>query len=184
MNLHDIYITRTTPDGYGDKGTAHSYIEVYERLLAPMRETAKAVLEIGVGPQALSLRMWCIYFPNAEIAGIDPDPIREALPKRAYVLQANAYHAATALQFSATKFDLIVDDGSHLLNDQLAAVQLYRPLLAPEGLLIIEDVVDLDRVAETFHKAGMCEIHDLRSLKGRYDDVLIVYRGPDDTTSR
>ena len=37
----------TYPDGYGDKGTAHSYIEVYESLLAPMRETARSILEIG-----------------------------------------------------------------------------------------------------------------------------------------
>jgi hypothetical protein len=178
LPLRDIYDRRTTPDGYGDKGTAHSYIEIYEQLLEPMRMTARAVLEIGVGPRALSLRMWDAYFPNALIVGIDPDPLLEPVPEGVHVICADAYTAETARRVAALSggYDLIVDDGSHALGDQLAAIRLYRPLLAPGGLLVIEDVDHLDHVRSAFTDAGSCEIFDLRPVKNRYDDVLVVFR--------
>src|SRR5271165_6687368 len=68
--LQNFYLALSGPDGYGDKGTAHSYIDVYAELLAPMRERAVEVLEIGVGPEALSLRLWRAFFPRALIVGI------------------------------------------------------------------------------------------------------------------
>ena len=183
LTLQEIYNQRTTPDGYGDKGTAHSYIEVYESLLAPMRETARAVLEIGVGPAALSLRMWNVYFPNALVVGVDPDPIREEMPDGVHVVCADAYTAETVKRIGtlASGYDLIIDDGPHGLGDQLAAIRLYRPLLAPGGLLVIEDVANLNHVVSAFHDAGECEIYDRRHVKGRYDDVLIMYRNMETT---
>jgi beta-1,4-mannosyl-glycoprotein beta-1,4-N-acetylglucosaminyltransferase len=174
--LREIYEQRTTPDGYGDKGTAHSYIEVYEKMLEPMRTTARHVLEIGVGPQAMSLRMWKEYFPNATVDGVDPDPVTEVLPDNTRVLQANAYDARTARALGDYAYDLIIDDGSHTLEHQLIAVSLYRPMLRPGGLLIIEDVAALDQVESAFRATGECEIFDRRAVKGRYDDVLVVYK--------
>ena len=175
--LREIYDAgRTTPDGYGDKGTAHSYIEVYEELLAPMRESAIRVLEIGVGPQAMSLRMWAEYFPNAKVDGIDPDPVREALPYNIRVLQMDAYDAESFRALGGYAYDLVIDDGSHTLHDQLVTVGLYRPMLRRGGLLVIEDVAGLDQVRGAFMAAGDCEIFDRRAVKGRYDDVLIVYK--------
>ena len=47
--------------GNNDKGSNHSYIEIYERLLSPYRDTNCKVLEIGVA-QGYSLRMWNQYF--------------------------------------------------------------------------------------------------------------------------
>ena len=178
--LQEIYEQRTTPDGYGDKGTAHSYIEVYERLLGSMRDSARGVLEIGVGPAALSLRMWREYFFNATVVGIDPDPVRESLPAGVLVFAADAYTVETAQRAARITdghggYDLIIDDGSHALGDQLAFIRLYRPLLASGGLLIVEDVNHLDRVESAFRDAGDCHVYDLRAQKGRYDDVLIVY---------
>ena len=57
--------------GCGDKGTMHSYIEYYEQLLKPYRESFTDILEIGVAPGALSLKMWEQYFTNANIYGVD-----------------------------------------------------------------------------------------------------------------
>src|SRR6266481_3140055 len=67
---------------------ADYYTKFYSLLLEHKRETARAVLEIGIGtPGAMShvpnykpgasLRMWQEYFPDAHIYGADKD--REAL---------------------------------------------------------------------------------------------------------
>ena len=45
--LNEIYQNYTTPDGNGDKGTAHTYIGVYEEILAPYRENGD-IFEIGI----------------------------------------------------------------------------------------------------------------------------------------
>jgi hypothetical protein len=52
-----------------DKGTVHSYLSVYEEILAPYRTTAKNILEIGLFNGA-SLLMWEQYFAGA-VFGID-----------------------------------------------------------------------------------------------------------------
>jgi cephalosporin hydroxylase len=77
------------------------------------------------------------------------------------------------------RVDPIVDDGSHLLAHQLTAVRLYRALLAPGGILVIEDVVDIGSVRPAFEAIGPCAIYDLRAAKGRYDDVLVVFGSVD-----
>ena len=53
-----------------DKNTVHYYLDTYEQLFKPMRETAKNVLEIGVRDGG-SMKLWHDYFPNATIYGID-----------------------------------------------------------------------------------------------------------------
>jgi len=70
MTLHQLYDKYYDPKtGWPDKGTTHSYIEVYEEILAPYRKTAKNILEIGL-MSGESLRMWDEYF-KGEVFGID-----------------------------------------------------------------------------------------------------------------
>jgi hypothetical protein len=38
------------------------------------------------------------------------------------------------------RFDLIIDDGSHVVADQIATARYALPLLAPDGIYVIEDV--------------------------------------------
>jgi hypothetical protein len=45
------------------------------------------------------------------------------------------------------------------------------------GIYIIEDVANLDKVKHLFEELHEnCEVIDLRKVKGRFDDVLIVYK--------
>jgi hypothetical protein len=61
-----------------DKNTLHSYLELYEKLLSPKKDTAKNVLEIGIGPVKLqnggSIKLWKDYFTNATVYGLDIIP--------------------------------------------------------------------------------------------------------------
>jgi hypothetical protein len=60
--LKKIYENYNFPDGNGDKGTAHTYIDEYEKILKPFRKDG-SILEIGIS-WGLSLRMWREYFIN------------------------------------------------------------------------------------------------------------------------
>jgi hypothetical protein len=63
-----------------DKDFTHNYYStVYEKFFAPMRETARKVLEIGIGGfwgevnwvHGNSLKVFRDYFENANILGLD-----------------------------------------------------------------------------------------------------------------
>ena len=77
------------------------------------------------------------------------------------------------------KFDIIIEDGFHLLSNQIITLNKYLPLLKEDGILIIEDVEKIEDVEilknetpEEYKK--YIEIYDLRKNKGRFDDILFV----------
>jgi spermidine synthase len=79
-----------------------------------------------------------------------------------------------------TLFDVVIEDANHDLASQLAIYKNFRSHLAPGGIYIIEDVENIDRDIETFRNIDperRVQIIDLRSCKGRYDDVLVVIGG-------
>lgn len=138
------------------------YTPFYSLLLSGRRNSVKRVLEIGIGtPAAMkhvsgyeagaSLRMWAEYFPDAMIYGMDKDceAVRETLEREALGSEGRVYTflADQSRPWSYQHllpefgpFDLIVDDGSHLVEDQITTVENLLPHLAPDGLYIIEDV--------------------------------------------
>ena len=74
-------------------------------------------------------------------------------------------------------FDVIIDDGSHIINDQINSFNILKHRMNPNGIYIIEDVnnIDLsrDRLTELH---GNIKIIDNRHIKNRVDDVLVVYK--------
>ena len=74
-DLSEIYKKFSSPEGSGDKGTAHSYIENYYKYrFKDLRLKKLNFLEIGVST-GLSLEMWSEYFPNSNIYGVDIEKI-------------------------------------------------------------------------------------------------------------
>jgi hypothetical protein len=74
-------------------------------------------------------------------------------------------------------FDIIIDDGSHLIRDQISSFLLLRNKIKSGGLYIIEDVDNIDsnrNIFENLH--DNVEIIDNRHIKNRFDDVLIIYK--------
>lgn len=180
MTLNEIYQNYKTPDGQGDKGTAHSYIEIYDNLLQPYRDNS-TILEIGIAG-GYSLHMWGDYFTNSKIYGVD---ISSEILTNPYLKsdKFNIIHSdATKPQFlnhiHNLDFDVIIDDGSHILEHQWESFSLLKHKVKTGGLYIIEDVVSLDdNIRNKFISLhDNCEILDLRHIKNRYDDILIIYK--------
>lgn len=176
--LNEIYLKYQSPEGHGDKGTAHTYIGEYERLLEPYRNNS-TVLEIGLS-HGESLEMWSEYFLNSTIYGVD---ITDMNLRR--LIELNKYNIiiddATTENFINSlgdiMFDVIIDDGSHLLTHQISSFLLLKNKMKSNGIYIIEDVVNIDYVKNIFEKLhNNIEIVDNRHIKNRHDDVLIIYK--------
>ena len=165
----------TGPDvGHGDKGGTHSYIESYEELLAPHRDNC-TFMEIGLA-YGLSVAMWDEYFDlYCDLHAADISIVFDMKP----FLPRWTFHEMDATKpdfldaIGDTTFDVIIDDGSHMTADQLATRDLLLPRMNPGGLYIIEDILSLENDRAKHQGA---EIRDLRGVKGRFDDVLIIYR--------
>jgi cephalosporin hydroxylase len=179
-SLAEIYRNYQTPDGQGDKGTAHSYIEKYEELLEPYRDNS-TVLEIGIAG-GYSLHMWGEYFNESKIYGVDISPEilnnPNLISDKFNIIHSDATTPEFLEKIKNLTFDVIIDDGSHFLHHQLSSFNLLKSKLKKGGIYIIEDVTNLDdNIKDIFKKLhNNCEIVDLRNIKGRYDDVLIIYR--------
>jgi hypothetical protein len=176
--LNEIYLNYNSPDGHGDKGTAHTYIDIYEKLLTPYRYNSN-VLEIGICTGE-SIKMWEEYFIDSNIYGVDittNNYIYEDLHQNPKMIISDATKPEFLDRIGDLKFDVIIDDGSHYLPDQVNSFNLLKNRMNKNGIYIIEDIVALELYESTFKSLhNNIEIIDNRKIKNRQDDVLVIYR--------
>jgi predicted O-methyltransferase YrrM len=171
-----------------DLNTTHSYLQTYDNLFSNIRDTPLNILQIGV-LHGGAMQLWDSYFSNATIYGVDTQPMdvyRVPFFKQSNVklYSAQPYEPAfveTNFVDQNITFDIIFDDANpRNFDTQSAALTLYRPLLKPNGILIIEDLEDIGFI-ERLDAQLPSELlvnrtfYDLRKNKGRYDDILYVY---------
>lgn len=174
--LQEIYPNFQDADGWGDKGTAHSYIDVYAEHLT--KRFGVNFLEIGV-QLGHSIAMWQDYFMDSQVYGIDvtlSNVIFDNL-ENVYVCNATVKEQVDSC-FEGKSFDYIIDDGSHLSVEQIKSLEIFYPYLKDDGKYFIEDVNgdnSLNTIKNYLIKNNLnFEIYDLRDIKKRYDDILIV----------
>jgi hypothetical protein len=160
-------------NNYGtDKQSTHHYLDIYDRLFKPFQYRRINLLEVGIAKGG-SLRLWEHYFPEAIIYGVDIlDEIQYLYGGRVYV-----HHIDFKDIEIQVKLDIAIDDGSHLVSDQIEFIKLVWPSMRKGGLLIIEDVFDIDNVKKEFDVLDIpYEIIDLRKETGSPDSVLLIFR--------
>ena len=184
QTLKEIYDYIQTIGHKTDKGTTHSYIESYEKLLEPYRNLPINLFEIGAN-FGWSLSLWRKYFNKAKIYSIDNRNALEFNSDVNVVFGDIKDPNIANIHFAGIDFDIIIDDGSHILNDQVETFKLYFPKLKKGGIYIIEDVQWLDtcswdtKVIEGDVLKALdpsVEVIDLRKINNRWDDVLMIYR--------
>ena len=183
-DLTQIWIELAAQGKGSDKGSIHSYLPVYEKILAPYRETANNVLEIGIF-RGHSLLMWEEYFANAVVYGMDCEVrphggmanLTEMIKSDLHniIIMDAENEKEIEKRFGGGKLDVIIEDANHSTEQQLNLYRIWKEYLAPGGIYIIEDVQDLDTDRKLFEDLGG-EVIDLRNVKGRYDDCLIIFR--------
>jgi hypothetical protein len=182
MSLEEIADNSRT-----DKNTLHSYLPLYQKLLINKKETATHILEIGI-LQGGSIKLWKDFFTNATIHGLDKMEshlVWHEIKNDERITLHTSIDAYDSSFFNNTfsskdiRFDLILDDGSHLLSDMIKFIILYSQVMADDGILIIEDVQQWDWI-ETLsdntptHLKQFIKIYDLRNNKNCRDDILFT----------
>ena len=155
------------------------YTPLYHELLKDRRDIKK-VLEVGIGyPETMfrtigrvgmtqyttgaSLYMWREYFPQAEIYALDNKPeifINDDRIHSFYCDQTSEESFRQASEKIGKDFDLIVEDGSHVPEDQIRSVKMLLPLLKADGIYIVEDVNPTYEFMEQLPKNA--ELHKFR----------------------
>ena len=121
----------------------HNYLPHYWMHFRDIRNRVQKVLEIGVQTDR-SLRMWEEFFPNATIYGIDIDAacVQFAGARRKILIgdQGDPAFLQTVINRTGGSFDIVIDDGSHTMDDQLRSFEYLFPALTNHGVYVIEDV--------------------------------------------
>jgi cephalosporin hydroxylase len=112
------------------------YFEIYDRHFERFRGKRIRVLEIGIDHGG-SLQVWKSYFgQDAQIVGLDIDP-RCAAYAEDQISVHIGNQSDVGLLKSLGKFDIVIDDGSHRLQDQLASFETLWP--QTRSVYLIED---------------------------------------------
>lgn len=175
--------------GGTDKATFHSYDGLYEEKLSQYIDKEVSLLEIGVQYGGSSL-LWHDLIPMSKLVLVD---IQDQVHPNIWSLMNKDrydYHLMDAFNHQSVEiiktkypegFDIIIEDGPHTLESQIFTIQNYVPLLKEGGVLIIEDIqrfedgkILIDSIGDLEHKS--IEFIDLRHIKNRYDDLLIVVK--------
>ena len=156
-----------------DKESTHHYLGIYDKLFAPFQDKEINLLEVGVATGG-SLKLWEDYFSKAFIWGIDIiDEIKYKYSERVSVSQFNINDF---YDDELWKFDVAIDDGSHFVEEQLHFIKLVWPGLNDNGLMIIEDVHDIENNKKCFNGLNIpFEVIDLRET-GIHCSVLLIFR--------
>ena len=144
-SLNDIGLAENTDKAALTERGSHHYADLYELLFRNWRNNSVSILEIGVLDGG-SIRMWRRYFPNSKVTAIDVlDNVKFDDPNIEFI-HGDAYSEEVIykLYASGKTFDVMLDDGDHRVETQTIFLQRYSPMLNPQGILIIEDVITRD----------------------------------------
>ena len=140
---------RTTLEYFGqlhgtDKNhTIHNYCVKYQKYLPFSTEDNITLLELGV-LGGKSLKMWRDYYRNATVIGVDvnEDCQQYDNPKQnlhVRIGDATSRTVTKALYDEFGPFDFIIDDASHMCEDQINAFLMLFEFIKSGGVYVIED---------------------------------------------
>lgn len=173
----------------------HSYTILYDLILGHMKYKDIKLAEIGIWKNA-SIKSFRDYFPNAEIHGFEKvkqlidDALKDNLKNTFYheIDISNVDSITESFRGSGVKFDVIVDDGSHIFEHQINVILNVFPFLNPGGVLIIEDIFKsipekyfeerINPIRKYFSSVSFIETNHKLQYTGSWDNdkLLVLYR--------
>lgn len=162
----------------------HAYIsKFYDVEFEKYKDKKINLLEIGCASGG-SLLLWHDYFTQATIYGVDSGQDARFNNCQKYtenidrikLNQADGYDSD--LVSSLPNFDIIIDDGPHTKESHFKLLDLYLPKLNQGGVLVIEDLDDINYGKEYCQKLTseyQYETLDTNTQK-EYNSILFVVR--------
>lgn len=170
-----------------DKSTNHSYDPIYESLF-PDRDAVKNVLEIGIA-SGQSVLAWREIFPQAQIVGFDKMPChgpkvgstdssiypQRPRPERLEIhLGEMSDYSALMRAVGGRKFDMIIEDASHKLDDNLRTLFWLWPYVIEGGYYVVEEMENAHSWVECLPLFKGVEIR--RTTGAHPDEILVVIK--------
>ncbi|WP_158701057.1 glycosyltransferase [Phytohalomonas tamaricis] len=121
------------------------YLNEYDRLLSPYRQEDINLLEIGV-QNGGSLEIWASYFSKANhLVGCDINPVCSKLEYKdprvtVFIGDAGTVTTLEKITKLCSRFDVIIDDGSHTSSSIISSFMHYFNILNDDGVYIVEDL--------------------------------------------
>ena len=122
---------------------AHGYAKIYENVFADLKNASINILELGsfYGNAAAA---FYFYFDKAYIYSGDVYPdlfkYKSNRIKNFYVDSSSRNSLINNLLSNKNNFDIIIEDASHMLKDQILSLFMLFPLLNSGGLFIVEEL--------------------------------------------
>ena len=122
---------------------AHNYAKYYEKYLSKFKNKKNAILELGSFYGNASAAFY-FYFRNSKIYGGDINPDMFKYNSK----RINSFFINSGSEESIKKndilknnnFDIIVEDASHMLKDQIISLFLLFPKINSGGIVFIEEL--------------------------------------------
>lgn len=165
-----------------DKITWHSYGQLYNEIFKQLQtHTDVHICELGTFSGGFAQAM-SEFLPDATVDALDINLTNVIFgrenPKISYIQLDCTKDIVTGKEY-----DLIIDDASHVFDDQKKSLHLFAATLKKEGFYVIEDIMkeDVEKKQQEFqeianqHGLAMQWI-DLTHVKQRIDDILCVFR--------
>ena len=126
-----------------DKTIAHGYAKIYENLFKSKKNDNLDILEIGsfYGNASAALSL---YFKNSLIysADINPDmyKYKGSRLKNFFVDSSSRESINKNILEKKLEFDIIIEDASHMLKDQIISLFMIFPKIKKGGIFIVEEI--------------------------------------------
>lgn len=119
------------------------YFPIYEAHFKRFENRPVTFLEIGCGKGG-SMQLWKRYLgPFAQIVGIDVNAGCRAYEEEQIAIRIGDQKDTRFLESVLEEFgapDVVLDDGSHIMNDIAATFRFLYPRTAPDGVYLVEDL--------------------------------------------
>ena len=126
-----------------NKIKAHGYSVFYEKYFMDLKNKKINILEIGSFYGSASAAFY-YYFQNSKIFGADINPdmfkYKSNRITNFYVDSSSRNSLKNDLINKKNNFDIIIEDASHMLKDQIISLFMLFPLVNPGGYFIVEEL--------------------------------------------
>jgi hypothetical protein len=143
------------------------YFPIYERFFSRFVGQPVRVMEIGVYSGG-SLRMWRDYFgPRSTIIGVDIEPACRAYESDGIQIvigdQGDPRFWSEILGKLAP-LDIVIDDGGHQHEQQIATLEAVLPHLRPGGVYLCEDIHGTENAFTQYLAGVLPHLHTMDSV--------------------
>lgn len=170
----------------------HAYTSIYNLLFSNIRYNDLRIGELGI-LENHSMLSWREFFPNAKLYGFEwfdsrlDKAIADGIPNCIYTKMdvTNPSSIEEGLVNAGSNFDILMDDSTHVFEDQIKFINVAYKHLKPGGFLIVEDIFidaneedyanQINHLSSYFSSATFIFAnHDLKHSPGWNNDKLLV----------